>query len=301
MSELTFHRKYKPAEQTYAPAALEGEDLLDIFIDWAKALKPTDTRNIKRQTWVSVAEVRRYADRVALVELRVGAYGEPGDIVNIETGDSDGIIDDNQAPTGENRALLYVPETGEAAYFLSEGSSRGIGGSDILRHFRSYFSKYTDQITMNADSVTEGEAWAAAAHLTEVEVRVQGRSADIADGVSVNVGKVSHIARPEKKQWFSGKLLKSLEQEQVLRQIVAIDEVPDDREVYVTLEHGGRTKKLLLGIQGSPAIREVLNEADEGTLDTKTLVQRCTERVSDLCSRKGATWQAAWSRPISEE
>ena len=150
---------------------------------------------------------------------------------------------------------------------------------------------------MVATTVNEGEAWAEAAELTEVEVRVEGKNADIADGLSVKVGKVSHIARPEKRHRFPGKLLESLHDEQALRRVVSVPDLPDDRQVFVTLVRDGRTKKFELGTEGAPAIREVLNDSGEDTLDTAALVATCAEKVSDLCDRKGGVWDVAWSTP----
>lgn len=301
VSELTFHRKYKPQGQTYAPSDLNGEDLLDVFHSWVDSIDAADTHNKDTQTWVSVASATRWAPRVEVLDLRVGAYGEAGELVDIDTGAQVGRIEDNQAPTGENRALLFVPEHGDSAYFLAEESTRGSAGGHILRLFKKHFSQYTSEITMMTSTVTEGETWAEAAELTEVEVRVEGKSTDVADGLSVQVGKVSHIARPEKRHRFPGKLIKSLNDERTLRRIVAMPDLPDEHDVFVTLVHGGRTKKLLLGTEGAPAIRELLNDSGEDTLDTAALVETCAERVSDLCGRKGGVWDSAWSSPSRRE
>ena len=244
-----------------------------------------------------MAKVSLYAPRVLLLDLRVGTYGEAGDIVDVNTGNPVGNIADNQAPTGSNRALLFVPETGERAYFLSEESSRGRAGGCIRDLFRSHFSRYTDKVTMVMAPVTESEVWAEAAELTEVEVRVEGTSIDIADGPHVKVGKLSCIARPERRKRFPGKLLKGLKDEKILKRIVAIEDLPEDRTVWVTMEHDGRTKKYELGTEGAPAIREVLNETTEPTLETPELVNKCIDRVADLCERRGVTWDASWSRP----
>lgn len=295
VSELTFHQKRKRKPDTYAPSDLNGADLLDVFHAWVTGLAVSDTHDKDRQTWVSVASAARWAPRVEVVELRVGAYGEPGELVDVNTGARIGRIEDNQAPTGQNRVLLFVPQRGESAFFLSEVSTRGSAGGRILHLFKKHFSDCISEITMETATVNEAEVWAEAAELTEVEVRVEGKSADLADGASVKVGKVSHIARPEKSQRFHRNLLKSLQQERVLRQIVSVPDLPVEREVFVTMEHEGRTKKFVLGATGAPAIREVLNDVGEDPLDTASLVQRCTERVSDLCSRKGRDWDAAWS------
>ena len=297
VSEMTFHKKRKPDEQTYAPSDLNGEDLLDVFHTWVSALDVGDIHDKQRQTWVSVASADRWAPRVELVDLRVGAYGEAGELVDFDTGDPIGRIEDNQAPTGENRALLFVPQTGETAFFLSEESSRGSAGGRILRLFKTHFSQYTIEITMVTAPVNESETWVAAAELAEVEIRVEGKGADVADGLHVEVGTVSHVAKPEKRLKFPKKLLDSLHEEETLRRIVAVPDLPEEHEVFVTMVRDGRTKKFLLGTENAaPAIRELLNEAGDPTLDTATLVERCAERVSDLCDRKGATWDAVWSR-----
>ncbi|WP_315209747.1 hypothetical protein [Actinomyces massiliensis] len=295
--ELSFHEKRKRKPASFAPANLDGEDLLDVFQTWVEGLTTAETHNEDRQTWVSVADVLRYAPRVLLLDLRVGAYGEAGELVDVDTGEPVGTIKDNQAPTGSNRALLFVPETGERAYFLSEESSRGQAGGRIRDLFRSHFSSYTEKATMVMTAVTEGEVWAEAAELTEVEVRVEGKSVDVADGPHVQVGKVSYIARPERRKRFPGKLLKRLKDEKTLKRIVAVKDLPEERTVRVTMEHDGRTKKFELGTKGAPAIRELLNQATEPTLKTSALVARCTERVTGLCERRGAAWDASWSRP----
>ena len=295
--ELSFHQKRKHNPSSFAPADLNGEDLLDIFQTWVKNLTTQETHNEGRQTWVSVDDVSLYAPRVLLLDLRVGAYGEAGELVDVDTGEPVGTIADNQAPTGSNRALLFVPETGERAYFLSEESSRGQAGGRIRELFRSYFSRYTDKVTMVMSAVTESEVWAEAAELTEVEVRMEGKSVDVADGPHVKVGKLSYIARPERRKRFPGKLLKGLKDEKILKRIVAIEDLPEDRTVWETMEHDGRTKKFELGAEGAPVIREVLNETTEPTLETPELVNKCIDRVADLCERRGVTWDASWSRP----
>lgn len=301
MSELTFHQKFKRNPGSFAPADLNGEDLLDIFETWARGLDISQTHHQERQTWVSIAEITRYAARVILLDLRVGAYGEPGEVVDTSTGNSVGHIQGHQAPTGQNRALLFVPERGERAYFLSEESSRGSAGGRLLRLFKAHFSQYTSQITMNTSAVSENEAWQEAAELTEVEVRVTGKSADIADGLNVKVGKISHIAKPEKKQHFPSKLLGALHRTEIAAEVVAVDDLPEEHDVFVTMTRDGRTKKFQLGTEGTPKIRQLLNDSGEDPLSTAELVDICAEKVSDLAGRVGGEWDSAWSRPTQQE
>lgn len=295
--ELTFHQKLKRNASSFAPADLDGEDLLTIFETWVKNLTTAETHNENRQTWVSVNDVSLYAPRVLLLDLRVGAYGEAGELVDVDTGKPVGTIANNQAPTGSNRALLFVPETGEQAYFLSEESSRGQAGGRIRELFRSHFSSYTDKVTMVMTAVTESEVWAEAAELTEVEVRIEGKSVDVADGHHIEVGKVSYVARPERRKRFPSKLLKGLKDEKILKRIISVADLPENHRVWVTMERDGRTKKFELGSEGAPAIREILNGTTEPTLETSELVARCANRVRELCERRGTEWNGAWSQP----
>ena len=296
--ELNFHERNKHNPATYPPADLAGKDLADLFEDWAKQLETKDTLNESRQTWVSVAGVSRYAPRVVLLVLTVGAYGEAGELVDIDTAKSVGSIEENHAPTGTNRALLFIPERGERAYFFSEESSRGHAGGRIRELFRLYFRETMTTVTMETRPVFESEVWATAAELTEVEVRAEGRSVDIADGITVTPGKVSHIVRPQRGKRFPLSLLKRLEDERTLKRVIAVDELPTDRTVWVTLERDRRRKKFQLGADGTPPIRELLNESSEPPLETDDFVKRCVDRVSGLCERYGESWDDSWSRPI---
>ena len=296
-SEMTFHEKWARDPATFAPCDLAGEDLLHIFETWIARLSIADTHDQERQSWVKVEDVARYAPRVVLVRLSVGSYGEPGDIVETDTGVPVFRMNGTQAPTGENRAILMVPAIGESAFFMAEESARGSAGGRILRLFKHYFSQYTSTITMKTETVTESEAWSEQAELKEVEVRVKGRSADIADGPHVEVGTLSHIARPKRLAAFPRGLLPQLTRRRVVGQVVGIDDLPEDAEVYVAMELEGRRKKFLLGAGGAPAIRELLNGANEPTLNSDALVAACAEKVSDLLGRTGGSWDSKWSSP----
>ncbi len=297
VSELTFHQKRKPKGRTYAPSDLNDEDLLDIFHDWVTVSHSAEhPQHGQADLGLSVASATRWAPVIPswstfasepMARLATWLIPSPANrSARSRT---------TRHPPARTARCCSCPKLVRAP-FIAEESTRGSAGGHVLRLFKTHFSAYTSEITMVTSSVTEGETWAEAAELTEVEVRVEGKSADLADGPRVKVGKVSHIARPEKKHRFPGGLLKSLKDEQTLRQIVSVPDLEEDHDVFVTLIRDGRTKKFQLGTEGAPCIREVLNDSTEETLDTATLVARCTDRVSDLCDRKGDTWDAAWSR-----
>lgn len=298
VTEMTFHEKYVHHAARCAPSDLDGEDLLELFHEWALDIPEQDRTDDGRQTWVDVGDVRRVGERIDLLDLRVGAYGERGELLNVETGEVVHEIEDNEAPVGENRALLYVPRAGERAYFLAEESSRGSAGGHVLAMFRHHFSEHTDAVTMETSRVSEAEVWAELAGLTEVEVRVTGRSVDIADGPDIQVGRISYLARPERGvKFFPRSLLHSLRDETVLRRILSVPDLDPDHEVYVRMERDGRSKKFMLGENAGPAIREVITDAGERPLSDDELVELCTDRVTDLFARHEELWEPAWSRP----
>lgn len=171
-TRLSFHQARVRNPATYAPIDLDGEDLLDIFSKWAGGLSADDTKDDRRQTWVAVEDVQRCARRVLLLTLAVGAYGESGPVVDSESGEEVFQLTDAHAPTGQNRAALFVPEQGESAFYLAEESSRGSAGGRLLGLFKKHYSSYTNAITMDSETVTESETWSQRADLREVEVRV---------------------------------------------------------------------------------------------------------------------------------
>ncbi|RJF41881.1 hypothetical protein D4740_07315 [Actinomyces sp. 2119] len=298
---MTFHEKYQRNAATYAPSDLNGDDLIDVFHNWAVAIPDEDRAFSKQQTWVSVTSARRVAPRVELLDMRVGSYGERGEVLDVSTGEVVHEITDDEAPVGSIRALLFVPEKGERAYFFAEESSRGSAGGRIMGMFKRYFSNYSDSVTMDTAREVEAEAWIELANLTEVEVRVAGKSVNIEDGSIVKVGRLSYIARPERGlKFFPQKLLGKLSRQDILKEVVSVPEFDTDYEVYVTMERDRRSKKFLLGQNSGPAIREVMTEAGEAPLSDKILVERCAERVSDLLQRHGGVWESAWSNQSEE-
>lgn len=294
--ELTFHG-IQPHACIYSPANLQGCNLPDIFYKWVTSLNATQTHDHKRQRWVRVAGTTRLTEQVVLVDLRVGSYGEGGELVDITTGNVAHVIGNHEAPTGQNRLALFVPKRGARAYFLSEGSTRGDAGGHIRRLFMTHFRGLTNQIVMEMQAVTEGDVWVEAAKLTEVEIRLEGKAADLADGNEVNVGRISYIAKPKKRAVFPNSMIGKLRSKDFLTKVVGVPDLPEERDVYVTMKRDGRIKKFVLGVEESPTLRQVLNDTHENPLTTEQFVEVCVEQVSALCDRTGEVWDSAWSRP----
>ncbi|WP_130865000.1 hypothetical protein [Acidipropionibacterium timonense] len=296
VTEMTFHQARVHNGETRAPSDLDGADLLEVFHDWVTAIPEEDQSFAKQQTYVRVESVIRVGARVEFLDLRVGSYGEPGEVRDIKTGTVVHTITDDEAPVGSNRALLFVPLVGERAYFLAEESSRGSAGGRIMAMFKHHFSTTMDTVTLVTSKAVEAESWLELANLTEVEVRTTGKSVDVADGPDVKVGRVSYLARPERGlKFFPRRLLGRLTDQDVLKQIVSVQDLDPSHEVYVTMQQGGRSRKFLLGDESGPAIRELLSAAGDPPLPDNELISRCTDRVSRLLERQGGQWNPIWS------
>ncbi len=302
VSELTFQKKHARKDpKVFAPSDLDGANLLDLFLTWIQALPPDDRRDDSRQNWIEIIGTQRYSPHIAVISLGIGTYGEPGPVKDVETGDTVVELTDTQAPTGQNRIVLMVPPVGESAYFLAEESTRGSSGNKILFLFKRHFVAALPSILMKTETVTEGEAWSSEAGLKEVEMRVKGRSVDIADGLQIDVGTASYVARPKRSaKFFQRTLLDKLVSDKSLATRVVSVNPEEEYEVYVTLEHDGRQKKFVVGETGAPTFREILNDGSQPPLSTDGLVNACTSRVVSLASRIGQAWDPAWSQPSEQ-
>lgn len=297
-TRLAFHQKRARNADHYPPADLLGTDLIDHFESWCESLTADMAKDDKRQRWMKVTEVRRYASRVVVVEAEVGAFGEAGGLVNTTTGEVSGSVTENDAPTGPVRAVLMVPPEGLSAYMFFEESSRG-STRRLLDLFQKYFRESVSAITMDTLTIVEGETWSEEAKLKEVEVRVRQKSPDRADPIAEEPGSISHIARPPRRKRFSNRMYTNLKNDRNLAAtVVGIPRLPNQSEVYVTMERDGRTKKFAVeGDPGAPSLRLVLNDADESTIEIKKLVDVCVEQVSDLLEREDALWHPEWNNP----
>lgn len=288
----------------FAPSDLLGDDLHDVFNAWVSDLTPEETVDRENSNWVTIRKVAAFAPRVTIVELSVGSTGETGEVVNSETGESEFQLTAEHAPTGLTRVVLLVPETGQSAFFMSETSRRGSGGTRLRRLFESYVTRQFKLIKMDSETVSEGEAWVEHANLKEVELRVEGRAVDIADGLDVEVGAFSHIARPKRRAFFQKDLIGELARDKrAARAVVGLPtNVGSDREdVYVTLADGARQKKFLVDGGGAPSFRLVLNQDGQSPLTDIELVDICVSQLSELSGRTGRIeWNARWSKPYRE-
>lgn len=305
--ELTFREKGKRegVGREFAPSDLLGDDLLELFYTWVAGLTESDTADPGTHTWVTVNNVFKYASRVLVVETSVGTSGESGEVVDSETGRTEFQLSSRHAPTGITRTVLLVPERGRSAFLMSEWSRRGSGGSRIRQLFVKHSTENLGLIKMDCHTVSEGEAWAEHAKLKEVELRVEGRPVDVADGPDIQVGIISHVARPPRRGFFPRDLIGQLIRDKdAAKRVVGLPtEATTEREdVYITLVEGQRQKKFLLDGGGAPSFRLVLNEDGSDPLSTSEIVAKCVEQLAEIAGRTGKVeWDPRWSKQLKEK
>lgn len=297
--EITFREKHKNPKvaETLPVSNLEGEDLLDVFYDWASTLEENQTADFLRNLWIAVRDVRYHGPRVVIVELAAGSMGESGEVVDSKTGLSTYEITESHAATGTSRVLLLSPPSGHSAFFFAESTRRASAGTRIRTLFRQYVQEEMNTVKMEYASVTEGELWAQHAELKRVEVRVEGKTADIADGTRVRTGSLSHVARPEKKSAFPRDLLGALQKDKfIAHQIVSTPE-EDEGEVYVTLSSDGREKTFNIEGSGAPSFRQVITRDGEPALSDMDLVSTCVDQLREITNRTGRIeWHSSWHK-----
>ena len=299
--ELRFHEKYvKKNAKTYEPHDLRGPSLIDIFFGWCKSVDREIFCDEEQNVWLNVESVRQYSPNIVLVDVAIGKWGEEGKLLESQTGKTIMKIGENQAATGSTRVALFVPEFGDVALFFSEASNRGCGGSKLLPKFASYWSKKSDDITMVRDRLIETAALEQA-RVKEIEVRYYKAPSDVADSFDESFGYISYTVHSKRRgKGFSPAIFKSLLDKPVLaNKYVGIRE--DDvsqQEVFVTLQIGVKTKKILLGdSKDGVYYREVLNDWGERALEVDEFIRRCSEKATDCFSRFGGEWKEEWSRP----
>lgn len=292
--ELTFHEKRKRDGKELWPRDLGGQDFLDIFQTWAEKATENPHADEKNQRWLRIQTVERVAPRLLLLQVSIGTFGERGELVNIETQEVDAELSERQAATGVCRLLLAVPPICAPAFLLAEESFRGASGGAVMKFFLRDFRETNQVATLEHTMAVESEAWSEHARLKEVEVQVKARPADVSDDAVLEVGTLSHIAKPEKRKWFSRSLLSKLNDKKQLVALVGVKDLGEDHEVYVTMQRDGRQKKFILGDDSAPRIREVLNEAAEDPVSDEKFLEVGIGKVRDLLARLNEEWHDEW-------
>lgn len=302
--EFIFREKNKSPKEAriIPPGELNGQDLGTLFFNWAEALTEEETHDPKSNFWVARPRVKQHGPHVVILELAAGSTGEVGQVVNSTTGKIDLELTEKHAATGQNRALLFSPPEGNSAFFFAESSRRASAGTRIRKLFERYLRETQNSIKVEVTTVSEGELWAEKANLKQVELRVEGKAADIADGIDVEVGSISHMARPKRRKFFSPDILKQLRNDKFIANKLVSIPAETEGDVYVTLDDGERQKTFQVDGGGAPSFRLVITSDGEPSLSDNDLVQKCVDQLSSLSSRTGrVSWRQEWSTPNGEE
>lgn len=139
--------------------------------------------------------------RVALLKVRIGHYGEPARIRNI---DDDKVVTEHQGNLvnePEVRLVLAVPDTHPClrAYMVVEIIQEGSLKQPYLAALRELWNMKFPEFTLKVDNIAESEAWLETAEMTQIEVKYLDQQADIADnGDEAIAGIVTSVLKPQK-------------------------------------------------------------------------------------------------------
>ena len=139
--------------------------------------------------------------RVALLKGRIGHYGQPARIRNI---DDDKVVTEhegNLVNEPEARLVLAVPNTRPClrAYMVVEIIQEGSLKQPYLAALRELWNMKFPDFTLKVDNVAESEAWLETAEMTQIEVKYLDQQADIADnGDDTIAGIVTSVLKPQK-------------------------------------------------------------------------------------------------------
>lgn len=296
---IRFTKKYKRGEEIeLCPDDLGGKDLYSEFYNWASSLVGSNVAREDSNKVVMVNEVLRFSQRVIMVRMAVGSFGEEGPVLNHATMDSSKNIDEDEAPVAFVRGLLYVP-VGDAKYapFFTEHSIRGSGAGDLYSSFAKHWSKASKDARMRRDQLSSGEDWLEGARLKEVGFSFYREGKDSFDPIDASSGIQYYAFKARRGESLGEKLYRTVSRNpRIAGQLLGVD-VPEGADISFTVTTaGGRTKTFDINDPDDVlGYREVLNNHGEPSLTDDELVERCSGITCELLEPTGQTWDRAWS------
>jgi hypothetical protein len=237
--------------------------------------------------------------RVALLKGRIGHYGQPARIRNI---DDDKVVTEhegNLVNEPEARLVLAVPNTRPClrAYMVVEIIQEGSLKQPYLATLRELWNMKFPDFTLKVDNVAESEAWLETAEMTQIEIKYLDQQADIADnGDDTIAGIVTSVLKPQKNKYFPKRALKLLRDNKKLagRLVGRSDDSEEPDSISVTMEGGGRTKTFAIDQERTPMARWLFSDYGMPALSDDAHIRRCIQEVNDIMERVGGRWDTSW-------
>lgn len=297
--KLVFN-KLRDTDKLLSPADINGESLIDIIERWCIELKSAGDIEVFAESFITIKEVNRYSNNILIVEVMAGKTGEVGVVHDLEGYSEDILIGEKQAPMSSCRALLFSPNGGQMALWFSEYSERSSGARNLLKLLTKKWASFQTGAKLNSSRVVMSEAILENGKITEVEVRLVRRAADLTDGVESVKGVISHVFKPGRKTPLSAKLISVFRKNpEAAYDYVEIPEiVSEESEIFVSVDVDGHKRKINIGdAEDGVYFHEELNGPGKPKLSDSELVDYCTEEAVSYFDRSGYCWDEAWSKP----
>lgn len=293
-----YHEKHKRNAQPLSLNALpDGSDFLDLACEAWRCMEQKDTD--KQRSFDTLPEHR--TNRVALFKGRIGHYGSPAQIRDVDTGDVLAVHDGNLANEPEARLVMAVPPHDSiGAYMVVEEIQEGTLKGPYLRAIRQLWGKRYPRHTLKIDNIAEPEAWLESASLMEMQVVYLDQHGDLADSGEIEVaGSVYSVLRPPKGKLLPRRMLSLIKADRLLagRLIGRTDgETPPDSVSVKMKGEDGREKTFAIDHEQTPMARWLFSDWGQPPLNDAQHLRRCLDEVRDLMRREGLQWDTQWER-----
>lgn len=258
----------------------------------SKAALSDDSRRLS----VRIEEVDQ-GGRWVLVKAESGFWGDPGNTRDVETDTVVHKRTDKHAPMQHSRLLFFLAPDSTSGVFLVEKIGSNGAGSRIVDQFKLDITGAFSKESWLTETVTESSAWSQGAQLLSVRAVSHGFPVDVGDGAIVTAGRIEQILVPDKGlgRYLPFALFQKLRKKEVkLSEVMALPDGVDVDEGYFEVEKNGQTKKYSIDKEGVPAVRVVLNEANQDALTDTVFRNKCLDEVRDLRALEGEPWEESW-------
>ena len=273
----------------------DGTDFFDLAVE---AWKGVSIKDHEREKVYDTTKPVIHG-RIALLKGRIGHYGEPARIRNI---DDDKIImkhNGNLVNEPEVRLVLAVPDTHPClqAYMVVEMIQEGSLKRPYVTALQELWNTKFPKFTLKVDNIAESESWLETAEMTKIEVKYLDQQADIADqGEEVIAGSVTSVLKPAKGKYLPRRALKLIRDNKKLagRLVGRSDDDKEPDSISVTMEGSGKTKTFAIDEERTPMARWLFSDYGTPALSDDTHIRKCVKEVNDIMERVGGRWDTSW-------
>lgn len=291
--------RFKPNKKRTAAAVtdIDGADMLHLFHGLVSHLDPDELVKRSKGRYTKIETVKP-SGRTVLVRTESGTFGEAGQTIDVNTHATAHHRTSDQSATTMTRTLFVVPPNAKMGVFVVERQGGATGGSELIDLFKhALLAKYPDHFFPD-ETVTESDAWSAAAGLKSITAVTYGAPLNIADGttaIPVNAGVIRQTLEPPAGVDFLPRALwNAVRNKRIATSAFLAFEGQDVDETIVELSKGGQTKRYVLGKERQPAVRVVVSDDGVPALTDTVLSREAAKEAKEYFDGMGFTWNNQW-------